>query len=131
MKILDIMGKMNAEQARAIFTTEGPLLVFAGAGSGKTRVLTYRAAYLVENKKVAPERILAITFTNKAANEMKERIRALIGDHADGMWVMTFHSMCARILRKHASDIGYKNNFSIYDTDDSKSVIAKIIKENL
>lgn len=131
MKILDIMGKMNAEQAKAIFTTEGPLLVFAGAGSGKTRVLTYRAAYLVENKKVAPEQILAITFTNKAANEMKERIRALIGDHADGMWAMTFHSMCARILRKHASDIGYKNNFSIYDTDDSKSVIAKIIKENL
>ena len=111
MKILDIMGKMNAEQAKAIFTTEGPLLVFAGAGSGKTRVLTYRAAYLVENKKVAPEQILAITFTNKAANEMKERIRAMIGDHADGMWAMTFHSMCARILRKHASDIGYKTIF--------------------
>lgn len=130
MKILDIMGKMNPEQAKAIFTTEGPLLVFAGAGSGKTRVLTYRAAYLVENKKIAPEQILAITFTNKAANEMKERIKALIGKNADGMWAMTFHSMCVRILRKNAYLLGYTNNFSIYDTDDSKSVISKIIKED-
>jgi DNA helicase-2/ATP-dependent DNA helicase PcrA len=129
MNTFDILASMNTEQADAVFSLEGPVLVFAGAGSGKTRVLTYRAAYLIDVKKINPENILAITFTNKAANEMKTRIEALIGPSSNHMWVMTFHSMCARILRKHAYLLNYGNNFTIYDTDDSKALLKKIIKD--
>ncbi|WP_166432591.1 ATP-dependent helicase [Lacrimispora amygdalina] len=128
MKTIDIIKIMNPAQVEAVFTVDGPLLVFAGAGSGKTRVLTYRTTYIFEHKKIDPSHILAITFTNKAAKEMKERIEKLIGEDSKSMWITTFHSMCARILRKHAHSIGYKNNFSIYDTDDSKLLIQKILK---
>jgi len=129
MKIIDILETMNPEQVSAVFSLDGPVLVFAGAGSGKTRVLTYRAAYLIDSKKINPASILAITFTNKAANEMKSRIQSLIGPASESMWVMTFHSMCAKILRKHAYLLGYGNNFTIYDSDDSKALIRKIIKD--
>lgn len=118
---------LNKEQKEAVLHTEGPLLILAGAGTGKTRVLTHRIAHLIE-KGVNPYNILAITFTNKAADEMRERVDNLVGFGSDQIWVSTFHSSCARILRRYAELIGYQNNFSIYDTDDSKSVIKEIIK---
>lgn len=118
---------LNNEQKEAVLHTEGPLLILAGAGTGKTRVLTHRIAHLIE-KGVNPYNILAITFTNKAADEMRERVDNLVGFGSDQIWVSTFHSSCARILRRYAELIGYQNNFSIYDTDDSKSVIKEIIK---
>lgn len=124
----ELLKGLNKQQKEAVLYTEGPLIVFAGAGSGKTRVLTRRAAYLVSECKVDPSSILAITFTNKAADEMKDRIRSLIGEQANDMWISTFHSMCARILRAHATNIGYDNRFTIYDTDDCKSLIKKIVK---
>lgn len=126
----EILKGLNDVQREAVLHKDGALIIFAGAGSGKTRILTRRAAYLVNHYGVKPEEILAITFTNKAANEMKERIHDLIGTQADQMWISTFHSMCARILRKHASTIGFDTNFTIYDTDDSKAVLKKIIKAN-
>ena len=110
-------------------TTEGPLLVLAGAGSGKTRVLTYRIAHLVEDLGVAPWEILAITFTNKAAAEMRERLGDLVGPSARGMWVSTFHSMCVRILRANAHLLGFTEHFTIYDEDDSKRLIKSIMEE--
>ena len=118
---------LNKEQQEAVLHTEGPLLILAGAGTGKTRVLTHRIAHLIE-KGVNPYNILAITFTNKAADEMRERVDNLVGFGADQIWVSTFHSTCARILRRYADLLGYQNNFSIYDTDDSKSAIKEIIK---
>jgi len=125
----DILSKLNNSQINAVKNTKGPSLVIAGAGSGKTRVLTYRIAYLLSND-VNPSRILALTFTNKAAREMKERIGALVGnDLARHLWMGTFHSIFARILRKEGDILGYKSNFTIYDTDDSKSLIRSIIKE--
>lgn len=127
MNLEKIRKELNKPQIEAVMCTEGPLIVFAGAGSGKTRVLTYRISYMISEKDVNPENILAITFTNKAANEMKERIKALVGDESDYIWAMTFHSMCARILRMYADRISYENNFTIYDTDDSKKVIKDII----
>lgn len=120
-------GTLNKEQQEAVLHTEGPLLILAGAGTGKTRVLTHRIAHLIE-KGVNPYNILAITFTNKAADEMRERVDNLVGFGSDQIWVSTFHSTCARILRRYAELIGYQNNFSIYDTDDSKSVIKEIVK---
>lgn len=128
MNIEKIKKDLNKPQIEAVTCTEGPLIVFAGAGSGKTRVLTYRISYMISEKKVDPENILAITFTNKAANEMKERIKLLVGDESDFIWAMTFHSMCARILRMYADRISYENNFTIYDTDDSKKLIKEIIQ---
>ena len=118
---------LNKEQKEAVLHTEGPLLILAGAGTGKTRVLTNRIANLIE-QGVDPYHILAITFTNKAADEMRERVDHLVGFGADRIWVSTFHSSCARILRRYADLLGYQNNFSIYDTDDSRSVIKEIIK---
>ncbi len=120
---------LNGPQREAVVTTEGPLLVLAGAGSGKTRVLTYRIANLIENHDVAPWEILAITFTNKAAAEMRERLSALVGPRARGMWVSTFHSMCVRILRADAERLGFTRNFTIYDTDDQKRLYKEIMAE--
>ncbi len=122
---LDIL---NNRQKQAVLHTEGPLLVLAGAGSGKTRVLTYRIAYLIEDKAVYPSAILALTFTNKAAKEMKQRVGKLLGKDADALWMGTFHSICVRILRAHADIIGYTKNFVIYDTADQKSLIKSVMK---
>lgn len=122
------LNKLNPEQKQAVLTTEGPLLILAGAGSGKTRVLTYRAAYLLE-KGVPPWAVLAITFTNKAAREMRERINRLAGEAADEMWVMTFHALSARILRRDIEKLGYKREFSIYDDDDQMTLIKRILKK--
>ena len=123
------LDDLNAAQREAVECTEGPLLVLAGAGSGKTRVLTYRIANLIENRGVAPWQILAITFTNKAASEMRERIGSLVGPAGRGMWVSTFHSMCVRMLRADAELLGYGRNFTIYDTDDSKRLYKEIMAE--
>ena len=103
--------------------TEGPVLILAGAGSGKTRVLTHRIAYLIEECQVSPWNIMAIPFTNKAAQEMRNRVDALVGMGSESIWVSTFHSSCVRILRRYADRIGYDNNFTIYDTDDQKTVM--------
>ncbi len=119
---------LNKEQAEAVRCTEGPLLVLAGAGSGKTRVLTYRIAYLIENCGVEPWNILAITFTNKAAGEMRDRVDQLVGQRAGEVWVSTFHSMCVRILRRHIELIGYTGDFSIYDADDQRTVMRQVLK---
>ncbi len=120
---------LNNMQKEAVLCTEGPLLILAGAGSGKTRVITNRIAYLVKEKGVNPKSILAITFTNKAAAEMRERIEGLVGMDAGGAWISTFHSACVRILRMYSHLIGYDNNFTIYDTDDQKTVIKNICKK--
>lgn len=122
------LDQLNEVQRQAVTTTDGPVLVVAGPGSGKTRVLTYRIAYLIE-QGVAPWEILALTFTNKAAREMKERIEKVVGSRASRIWAGTFHSLFARILRVEAEAIGYPSNFTIYDTDDSKSLIGQLIKE--
>ena len=123
------LTQLNDRQREAVETTEGPLLVLAGAGSGKTRVLTHRIAYLIEEKRIAPWNILALTFTNKAAGEMRERVEALVGANAHDMWVMTFHSACARILRSEIQALGYEKTFVIYDDADQQSLLKKIIKE--
>ena len=107
-----LLNHMNTEQSEAVKTTEGPLLIMAGAGSGKTRVLTHRIAYLLDEKDVSPYNVLAITFTNKAAREMKERVQKLVG-RAEVIWMSTFHSMCVRILRRDADRIGIERNFTI------------------
>ncbi len=122
------LDQLNDVQRAAVTTTDGPVLVVAGPGSGKTRVLTFRIAYLIE-QGVAPWEILALTFTNKAAREMKERIEKVVGARAGRVWAGTFHSLFARILRVEAEHIGYPSNFTIYDTDDSKSLINVLIKE--
>ncbi len=119
---------LNREQKRAVEHTEGPLLLLAGAGSGKTRVLTHRIAYLIDEMGVKPWNILAITFTNKAAKEMRERVDKLVEYGSDQVWVSTFHSMCVRILRRHIDRIGFGTDFSIYDTDDQKTVMKGVIK---
>ncbi len=124
-----LLQNMNPQQKQAIETTEGPLLVMAGAGSGKTRVLTHRIAYLMSEKLVAPYNILAITFTNKAAREMKERVEKLIGDRGKDVWISTFHSMCVRILRRDIDLIGYDLNFGILDDTDQLSVIKTVMEE--
>lgn len=123
------LDTLNPPQREAVLTTEGPLLVLAGAGSGKTRVLTYRIAHLIQDLGVGPWEILAITFTNKAAKEMKERLGHLVGPRSRGMWVSTFHSMCVRMLRADADLLGFTTNFTIYDADDSKRLIKTIMAE--
>ena len=112
------LADLNEAQREAVLTTEGPLLVIAGAGSGKTRVLTYRVAHLLAACGVEPNEILAITFTNKAAGEMRERIEAAVGPKAHAIWILTFHSACGRILRREAPRLGYRSNFTIYDQAD-------------
>jgi DNA helicase-2/ATP-dependent DNA helicase PcrA len=124
-----LLNDLNPVQREAVTMTEGPLLIFAGAGSGKTRVLTYRIAYLVREKGVAPERILAVTFTNKAAREMQERVDRLLGGASNRVWVSTFHSACVRILRKYADRLGFRRNFVIYDEKDQEQAIKACMKE--
>jgi len=126
---MSIYDTLNSMQKEAVLQTEGPLLVLAGAGSGKTRVLTHRIAYLIEEKGVNPWNILAITFTNKAAGEMRERVDRLVGFGADSIWVSTFHSSCVRILRRHIESLGYTTNFTIYDSDDQKTLMRHVLKK--
>jgi DNA helicase II / ATP-dependent DNA helicase PcrA len=127
---LNLLEGLNAQQVSAV-TDRGPaLLIVAGAGSGKTKVLTHRIAHLLANKEAWPSQILAITFTNKAANEMKERVHSLLGNVADGMWIKTFHSACLQILRREASRLGHDSNFSVYDTGDTKALIKRLIRES-
>ncbi len=125
---MSIYDTLNEKQQEAVFCTEGPLLILAGAGSGKTRVLTHRIAYLIDELGVDPWNILAITFTNKAAGEMRERVDSLVGFGAESIWVSTFHSTCVRILRRYIDRIGFDNNFTIYDSDDQKSVMKDVCK---
>lgn len=125
---MSIYDTLNEQQKQGVFTVEGPVLLLAGAGSGKTRVLTHRIAYLIEEMGVNPWNIMAITFTNKAAGEMKERVEDLVGFGSESIWVTTFHSTCVRILRRYIDRLGYDNNFAIYDTDDQKSVMKDICK---
>ena len=124
-----VYDTLNDRQKEAVFCTDGPLLVLAGAGSGKTRVLTHRIAYLIEEKDVNPWNIMAITFTNKAAGEMRERVDKLVGFGSESIWVSTFHSSCVRILRRFIDHLGYNTNFSIYDTDDQKTLMRQILKK--
>jgi DNA helicase II / ATP-dependent DNA helicase PcrA len=126
---MSLLNNLNPVQKVAVLETEGPLLVFAGAGSGKTRVLTYRIAYLIREKGVAPWNILAVTFTNKAADEMRERVEGLLGGSAKGMWISTFHSACVRILRRHAEHLGFKRNFVIYDDQDQQRHLKAVMKD--
>lgn len=125
---MSIYDSMNDRQQEAVFHTEGPLLILAGAGSGKTRVLTHRVAYLIEEKGVNPWNILAITFTNKAAGEMRERVDQLVAFGAESVWVATFHSTCVRILRRYIDRLGFDNSFTIYDSDDQKTLMKDICK---
>ncbi len=126
---MSIFDSLNDQQRQAVETTEGPLLILAGAGTGKTKTLTHRIAYLIRERGIAPWNILAITFTNKAAQEMRERVAGLIGDGADQIWVLTFHSACIRILRRHIDKIGYDRNFTVYDGDDQKTVMKNVCKK--
>ncbi|MBU5593893.1 DNA helicase PcrA [Amphibacillus sp. MSJ-3] len=127
--INNLLVGLNDKQREAVQKTDGPLLIMAGAGSGKTRVLTHRIAYLLDEKQISPRNVLAITFTNKAAREMKERVSQLVGPEADHMWVSTFHSMCVRILRRDADRIGLSRSFTILDSGDQLTVIKNILKE--
>ena len=125
---MSIYDTLNPMQKEAVLHTEGPLLILAGAGSGKTKVLTHRIAYLIEEKEVNPWNILAITFTNKAAGEMRERVDSLVGFGAESIWVSTFHSTCVRILRRYIEHLGYTTSFSIYDSDDQKTLMKQVFK---
>src|SRR5262245_65192090 len=124
----DLDGLIPA-QGEAVLTTEGPLLVVAGAGSGKTRVLTYRVAHLISACGVKPNEILAITFTNKAAGEMRERLEGLLGPLANAIWILTFHAACGRILRREAPRLGYRSNFTIYDSADQVRLTKACLEE--
>ncbi|MBA5728308.1 DNA helicase PcrA [Aerococcaceae bacterium INB8] len=127
--LIESINRLNSKQQEAVYTTDGPVLIAAGAGSGKTSVLTHRIAYLLEEKKIKPWNVLAITFTNKAANEMKERVEKLVGPEASSIWVSTFHSMCARILRREATQIGYTQNFTIIDQGEQQTLMKRVLKE--
>jgi DNA helicase-2/ATP-dependent DNA helicase PcrA len=126
---MGIYDTLNSQQKKAVLQTDGPVLILAGAGSGKTRVLTHRVAYLIDECNVNPWNIMAITFTNKAAGEMRERVDKIVGFGAESIWVSTFHSSCVRILRRYADKLGFSNNFTIYDTDDSKTLMKEICKK--
>src|SRR6056297_4363302 len=125
----NFLKELNEQQREAVSHVNGPLLIVAGAGSGKTRVLTYRIAYLLQQHHALPQNILALTFTNKAAREMQERIRNLIGDKATGLWMGTFHSIFSKILLFEADKLGFSSNFSIYDSSDSENAVKLILKE--
>lgn len=126
---MDLKNLLNKEQYDAVSTINGPLLILAGAGSGKTRVLTYRIAHMIQDLNIYPSKILAITFTNKAAGEMKDRVRVLVGNEADNMWISTFHSSCVRILRREIDKLGYNKNFAIYDSYDQKVLVKQCMAE--
>ena len=130
---MDILKDLNDPQREAVKTTSGPLLILAGAGSGKTKTLTHRIAYLIQNENIAPEQILAVTFTNKAAKEMRHRLAEMLGGRAENRffmpWMGTFHGICVRILRQSCEYVGVEKNFVIYDEDDRRTLIKKIIKE--
>jgi len=126
--MLEYLEKLNKEQYEAATYVDGPLLILAGAGSGKTNTMTHRIAYMIKDCDVNPYNILAVTFTNKAAGEMRDRVERLCG-RFNGMWIQTFHSACLRILRKHAEKLGYENNFVVYDTVDQKALVKTIIKD--
>ncbi|MDE6622639.1 MAG: UvrD-helicase domain-containing protein [Lachnospiraceae bacterium] len=126
---MGLYDTLNEQQKKGVFTTEGPVLILAGAGSGKTSVLTRRIAYLIESVGVNPWNILAITFTNKAAGEMRDRVNSIVGYGAESIWVSTFHTTCVRILRRHIDRLGFDNSFTIYDTDDAKSVMKDVCKK--
>lgn len=125
---MQILEGLNPEQEKAVKHFKGPLLILAGAGSGKTRVLTHRIAYLIQEYRVNPWNILALTFTNKAAGEMRERVDTIVGEHAGDIWVSTFHSTCVRILRRHIEALGYERSFTIYDSDDQRALMRDILK---
>ena len=125
----ELLEELNPRQREAVEKTEGPCLVIAGAGSGKTKVLTYKISYLMKEKYIKPWNILAITFTNKAANEMKERVEALVGDAINDIWLGTFHSICVRILRRYIDRLGYDHSFAIFDTSDQKTLVKNCMKE--
>src|ERR1051325_6908293 len=127
--MIDFLQSLNEPQREGVINTEGPCMLIAGAGSGKTRVLTLRIAQLMYNQSVDPFNILALTFTNKAAKEMRDRIEKIVGPDARNLWMGTFHSVFARMLRAEASKLGYPSNFTIYDTDDSRSLIKSVVKE--
>lgn len=128
-KMNNIYSTLNPPQQEAVYHTEGPLLILAGAGSGKTRVLTHRIAYLIDEKGVNPWNILAITFTNKAASEMRERVDKIVGFGSESIWVSTFHSTCVRILRRHIDRLGFDTRFAIYDTEDQKTLMKEICRK--
>lgn len=126
---MDLKSLLNKEQYEGAMTVDGQVLILAGAGSGKTRVLTYRIAHMINDLDIAPYQILAITFTNKAAKEMRDRVSSLVGDTANNMWISTFHSTCVKILRREIQHLGYKSNFTIYDSSDQKTLVNECIKE--
>ena len=126
---MDFLTKLNPEQQEAVLQTNGPLLILAGAGSGKTRVITYRIAYLIGDAHAAPDQVLAVTFTNKAAGEMRERVEALIGRECEGVWLSTFHALCARLLRREGPAIGLSRDFVIYDSADQVAVVKQAQRE--
>ena len=126
---MDYLETLNDPQREGVINTEGPCMLIAGAGSGKTRVLTYRIAHLIKEHRVDPFNIMALTFTNKAAKEMRDRVESVVGHDARNLWMGTFHSVFARMLRAEAHLLGYPSNFTIYDVDDSKSLLKSIIKE--
>lgn len=128
IQMQELIEGLNDKQKEAVLATDGPCLVIAGAGSGKTKVLTHKIAYLMAEKHVKPWNILAITFTNKAANEMKQRVEAIVGEAARDMWIGTFHSICVRILRKSIDRIGFDHSFLIFDTSDQKTLIKECMK---
>src|SRR5687767_12156071 len=126
---MTFLEKLNPEQREAVLHRDGPLLILAGAGSGKTRVITYRIAYLIGDGHAKPESVLAVTFTNKAAQEMRERVEALIGAEGGGVWLSTFHALCARLLRREAPKIGLSRDFVIYDSSDQIAVVKQAQRE--
>ncbi|MCL4500014.1 MAG: UvrD-helicase domain-containing protein, partial [Chloroflexi bacterium] len=126
---MNLLENLNPVQREAVTHVDGPLLILAGAGSGKTRILTHRIAYLIGEMGVEPSDILAITFTNKAAAEMKSRVEALVGNVSRWMWISTFHSMCVRILRKDIERLGYTKSFTIYDEDDRTRLVSNCVSD--
>ena len=126
---MNFLTKLNPEQREAVLHLDGPLLILAGAGSGKTRVITYRIAYIIGDGHAEADQVLAVTFTNKAAQEMRERVTALIGDDAAGIWLSTFHALCARLLRREAPKIGLSRDFVIYDSSDQVAVVKQALRE--
>jgi len=126
-RVSDYLARLNPEQRAAVETLDGPLLVLAGAGTGKTRVLTTRFAHILKSGRAFPGQVLAVTFTNKAAREMRERVAAILGEPAEGLWLGTFHALCARMLRRHAERVGLTSSFTILDPDDQLRLLKQVM----